>query len=312
MYLAEKLVMYARNHTLMRRHERAGGIADFANLSRPPRSIGFDFSDSRHVHLGDHLFLEPAMRACRDLGVPVVVAPGTALRDYFREAGYTLADSSAVLAQELRVTSVYMYDAMPANERQERFLYLNTVDHHIDAPVAEHLAAHLLQAVCLTQKPVRVDGRPFLVPAGPTALDNEPDEGQGWLVFNDAVDSGWFRVTPRDRSILAEVAAARRADGLRIVRVGSSADLARRPRPVGVEDLDLRGRTSVVELFRLLGSPRVAGTISFDTLVAHMGIAYDKPASIRLRHFSPRHARFLKRFLIPSFAAGRATDITFV
>ena len=309
MYIAEKIVMLLRNRTLMRRHEHGGGVADFARLAQPARTIGFDLSDSRHFHLGDHLFLEPAMRACRDRGAAVVVAPGAAMREYLRDAGYAVVDRSAVLEQELRVTSVWMYDAIPPHERRRRFLYLNTIDHRIDGPVAEQLAAHLVRAARLEPGPVPIDGRPHLVGPGPTPLDAE--EGR-WLVFNDAVDSGWFRVTPGDRAVLAKVAAAKRREGFRIVRVGSAADLAKRPALVGVEDLDLRGRTSVVELFRLLGSPKVVGTISFDTLVAHMGIAYDKPAVIRLRRFSPRHARFLKQHLIPPFAAGKSIDVRYV
>jgi hypothetical protein len=309
MYLAEKLVMYARNHTHMRRHERGGGVADFANLTHPPASIGFDFSDPRHVHLGDHLFLEPTMRACRDRGVRVVVAPGPAMREYIRDAGYTVVDSSTMLEQELRVTSVWMYDAIPPRERRHRFLYLNTIDHHIDGPVAEHLARQVLLAAKLHPTDPPIDGRPFLEPPGPTPLDAE--QGR-WLVFNDTVDSGWFRVTAADRAALARIAAEKRADGFRIVRVGSAADLAKRPEPIGVEDMDLRGKTSVVELFRLLGSPRVAGTISFDHVVAHMGMACDKPAIIRIRRMSARHSRFMKQFVIPPFAAGSHVPVRFV
>jgi hypothetical protein len=311
MYLAEKLLMLARNLTLMRRHERAGGIADFAHLAEPPASIGFDFSNGRHVHIGDHLFLEPTFRACRDRGVPVVVAPIAPMRDYFVEAGYRIGTPEQVRGQALRITSVYMYDDVPRTERHDRYLYLNTIDHHIGGRVAEHLAEHVVRAAHLDPAKPPIDGRPFLVNSGPTVLDEQPAEPR-WWVFNDAVDSGWFRVLPSDRKILADAAAEKRRDGFRIVRVGSSADLEKRPETIGVEDLDLRGRTSVMDLFRLLRSARVAGTISFDTAVAHMGIACGKDALIRLRRFTPAHQRFLKAHLIPPFAAGTAVDIQFV
>ena len=309
MYLLEKSVMYVRNHTLMRWHARAGGVADFARLRRPPRSIGFDTSNSRHVHLGDHLFLEPVMRACRLRGVEVVVAPGAAMRDYFRDAGYTVVQPEVVLRQELRIAPVFMYDSMPRHERGSRFLYLNTIDHRIQRPVAEHLAEQVVRAALLDVDAVPIDGRPHLVAPGPTALDDA--EGR-WLLFNDSVDSGWFRVTRWDRAVLADVAAEQRRAGFRIARVGTEAERIARPERLGIDELDLRGRTSVMDLFRLLRSPRVEGTVSFDHVVAHMGMACGKPAIVKVRRGSRRHGEFMKRFLIPPFAAGRATPVRFV
>lgn len=291
--------MYWRNHTLMRQHAVAGGVFDFANLTRAPRSIGFDISNALHVHLGDHLFLEPAMRACREHGIRVVVAPGPAMIEYFREAGYDVVLPSIALRQELRVTSVWMYDTMPRRERRTRFIYLNMIDHGIRRPVAEHMALHVARAARLDPPPPPIDGRPYLVTRGPTPLDGA--EGR-WLVFNDTVDSGWFRVTARDRARLAAVAADQRRAGYRIVRVGTEAERMVRPASLGIEDLDLRGQTSVMDLFRLLRSPKVAGTVSFDHVVAHMGMACGKPAIVKVRRCSQRHGDFMKRYLIPPFA----------
>lgn len=298
-YLVAKVVMYLRNHTLMRQHEVAGGVFDFARLTRAPRSIGFDISNGLHVHLGDHLFLEPAMRACRALGVKVVVAPGPAMREYFRDAGYFVVAPEVVLQQELRVTSVWMYNSIPLAERRRRILYLNMIDHDIQQPVAEHMVEHVLRAARLTPPRGPIDGRPHLVSPGRTVLDAE--EGR-WLLFNDTVDSGWFRVTKWDRAVLENVAADERRRGYRIARVGTEAERLARPARLGIEDLDLRGRTSVMDLFRLLRSPKVAGTISFDHVVAHMGMACDKPAIVKVRRCSSRHGDFMKRYLIPPFS----------
>lgn len=298
-YLLDKVVMYLRNHTLMRRHAVAAGVFDFANLSGAPRSIGFDLSNALHVHLGDHLFLEPAMRACRDRGVQVVVAPGPAMKEYFSEAGYAVVPPEIVLQQDLRITSVWMYDTMPRRERRTRFLYLNMIDHGIRRPVAEHMAEHVLRAARLDPHPPPIDGRPYLAAEGPTPLDGA--DGR-WLVFNDTVDSGWFRVTSRDRAKLAAVAAEQRRAGYRIVRVGTEGERAARPARLGIEDLDLRGQTSVMDLFRLLRSPKVAGTVSFDHVVAHMGMACGKPAIVKVRRCSRRHGDFMKQYLIPPFA----------
>jgi hypothetical protein len=308
-YVLEKLVMYARNHTLMRRRASAAGVADFAQLREPPRSIGFDTSNARHVRLGDHLFLEPVMRACRVRGVDVVVAPGPAMREYFRDAGYTVVSPDIVLQQELRVTPVWMYDSMPRAERRSRFLYLNTIDHGIEHPVAEHLAEQVVRAARLDVGAAPFDGRPHLVAPGATLLD---DMDGRWLLFNDTVGSGWFRIRQKDRAELAEIAAELRRTGFRIARVGTEEERLQRPEPLGIEDLDLRGRTSVMDLFRLLASPTVSGTVSFDHVVAHMGMAYGKRATVRIRRGSRRHVAFMKRYLIPPYTADRGSLVRYV
>jgi hypothetical protein len=302
-YLLEKVRMYARNYTLMRRHAVAGGVFDFANLRQPPRSIGFDISNALHVHLGDHLFLEPAMRACRELGVDVVVAPGAAMREYFLDAGHAVVAPDVALRQELRVTSVWMYDSMPASERRSRFLYVNMIDHAIRRPVAEHMADQIVRAARLNPGAATIDGRPHLVASAPSLLD---DEAGRWLLFNDTVDSGWFRVTRWDRRVLAEVAAEQRQSGYRIARVGTEAERLARPEALGIEDLDLRGQTSIMELFRMLRSPKVGGTVSFDHVLAHMGVACGKPAIVKVRRCSPRHRAFMKRCLIPPFSVSES------
>jgi hypothetical protein len=43
-----------------------------------------------------------------------------------------------------------------------------------------------------------------------------------------------------------------------------------------------------------------------------MGIACGKPAVVRLRRMSASHSDFMKRYLIPPFAAGTAVDIQFI
>jgi hypothetical protein len=309
MYIAEKLYMYARNLTFMRRHERSGGVFDFAGLAAPPASVGFDISNARHVHLGDQLFYEPVMRAFRESGVAVVVSPIPAARGYFREAGYEVVEPRVVLEQALRVSSIWMYGYMPRSARRERFLYLNPIDHHITGPVAEFLAAGALRAASLDPEAVKLDGRPYVVQPGPTPLD---DQRGRWLVFNDTVASGWFRVTPADRRAVARAAEEMRREGFRVVRVGTEAERVARPESVGVEDLDLRGKTSVMDLFRLLRSPKVAATVSFDHVVAHMGIACGKPAVVRLRRMSASHADFMKHRLIPPFGSRTSVDIRFI
>ena len=115
-----------------------------------------------------------------------------------------------------------------------------------------------------------------------------------------------------DRAVLADAARERRRAGFRIARVGTEAERLARPEPIGIEDIDLRGRTSVMDLFRLLRSPAVAGTISFDHVVAHMGMACGKPAMVKVRRCSRGHADFMKRVLIPPDSADRSALVRYV
>jgi hypothetical protein len=67
-----------------------------------------------------------------------------------------------------------------------------------------------------------------------------------------------------------------------------------------------------MELFRLLASPKVEGTISFDHVVAHMAMAYGKPAVVKVRRGSRAHVDFMKRVLIPPYTADRTALVRYV
>ncbi len=309
MYLFEKGIMFLRNQTLMRMHRRWPGVADFSQLTRVPASVGIDMSNPLHVHIGDQLFLEPTIRACRDRGIPVVVAPTPSMRQYFAAAGYEIVTPDVVLRQELRLAPTWMYDFIPAQERRRRFVYLNTTDHRIRRPVSTHLAECVIELLGLTPAPTSLDGRPYLPPADSTILSGRPGR---WIAFNDAVDSGAFRISSKDVDRLWTMAASRQRDGYSIVRVGSEGERKRAPAALPFDHLDVRGQTDVVGLFALIGRPEIRSTLSFDTAVAHIALAYGKPAAILMRRFSPAHTKFVRQFIIPSYETAVPSDVTYV
>jgi hypothetical protein len=309
MYLFEKGIMFLRNQTLMRMHRRWPGVADFSQLTRVPTSVGIDMSNPLHVHIGDQLFLEPAIRACRDRGVAVVVAPTPSMRQYFAAAGYQIASPEEVLRQELRLAPTWMYDFIPPRERRRRFVYLNTTDHRIRRPVSTHLAECVIELLGLVPSAMPLDGRPFLPPANSALLNARSGR---WIAFNDAVDSGAFRISSKDVARLWTIAAERQREGHSIVRVGSEGERMRAPAALPFDHLDARGQTDVVGLFSLLGRPEIESTLSFDTAVAHIALAYGKRAEILMRRFSPAHAEFVRKFIIPSYETAVPADITYL
>lgn len=222
--------MYAHSHTLMRRHPR-GWHRGLANLSRPPRSIGLHTSNARDVHLGDHVFLEPVMRACRRRGGRCR-GPGAAMLVYFRHAGYTVVSPDDLLRQELRITSVFMIrlDARGGASQPDPISQHDRSPH----PASHHGASRRVRPFGRsTRSRAAADRRPAAPRrAGPYRPRRGGYGGVGMVPCHAMGSRGAM-----------EVAAEHRHNGFRVARAGTLA--ARRARSDGVDNLDLRGRTSM-------------------------------------------------------------------
>ena len=268
---------------------RPRGEMVFANVVRTagvpesPRSILFYFPDPVLMHLGDHLFWEPALRHLRASGHAAAVLPAPAMRGYFESLGHPVAEPSDLGTFDLIATRVeFLYDPALAGRP---VVYFKQKQPYPGKPYCQLLTEQLCILAQLPPPTAFPPPARFREPPPGPALD----PGERYLVFNNYIDSGSFRLNSRDRQrLLAACAELRRSEGLEVLHVGSAGDAAGDRTAYPFPRIDLRGRTTVPQLFALFAHPQVVQSLSFDTFPAHLAMLHGKKANILQRRSWPR------------------------
>jgi hypothetical protein len=308
-YVLIKAWQFFRDRTLLRSVRKFPGIYDFWQRKDRPSSVGFDLSDARFVHIGDHLFFEPIVRQARQHGFGVKVAPTGVMQEYFIDAGYAVVSTQEVLAQDLRIAPTWMYETFNPQERTRRFIYMNPGDHGMTLPVTNHLTKELMKLMNIEFNEHVADCRPHKI-VSEYALPGGISDPV--LIYNDSVDSGEFRLGKGHFDKLLGMAEIKCREGYTLIRVGTNEEKILNPKRLPFAHIDLRGKTSVLDLFRLLNSPAVMGSISFDTAIAHVALLYEKPVWICMRRFSRSHREHVMKCVFPSYISKNPISICYL
>ncbi len=252
-------------------------------LPARPRSVLFHFPDPARMHLGDHLFWEPAVRHLRGQGVELAVHPSPAMRGYFEALGHPLAGDGDLDRFEVIATRYeFLFDPLL---RGRPVLFFKQKQPPPGRPYCQLLTEQLCQVLGLAPPGPVPPPAPW--PGLPEYHGLDPD--RRYLLFNNAIDSGHFRLFPGDRRrLLAACAERAQREGLTVLHVGSATDARGDRTDYHFPRIDLRGLTSVAELWALAADPRVVQTLSFDTFPAHLAMLLGKPATILQRRSWPR------------------------
>ena len=274
-----------------------------------PRSVLFYFPDPALMHLGDHLFWEPVLRHLQGQGIPLAIHPSPTMREYFEALGHPVADGADLDRFDLIATRVeFLFD--PALGGRPVMFFKQK-----QPPPGRPYCQLLTEQFCrLFELPA-----PGAVPP-PASWPGLPpfqglDPARRHLVFNNAIDSGRFRLFPADhRRLLAACAELAHQEDLTVLHVGSAADAETDRTDYHFPRIDLRGLTTVAQLFALLDHPQVVQSLSYDTFPAHLVMLLGKPATILQRRSWPR-AEFMSVrtcFLPPFLPVPGAAPVRFL
>jgi hypothetical protein len=297
-HVAKKISHYLKIKIALRSKRLSPGVYVVNNIDKCPESIGFDLSNGTYVHIGDNIFFEPILRGFVLAGYTVYVAPTSAMEEYYTEAGYKVVDAGVARGKDFVITSIWMYCSFLKDIRKSVHICLDTADHGMSLPVSDHIRTSLLAKIGVDLNAIPSYVLPYRVNGLTELLNNIKGN---IYVYNDEIDSGFFRVSNNHYQRLVKSAKVKTQEGFTIVRLG-----VRPNRNIADESLpfchiDLRGMTDIIELFKIFNSPQVVGSISFDTAIAHIAILYKKNALVCMRKFSNSHTYHVKKNIFPSY-----------
>ncbi|MBI5221061.1 MAG: hypothetical protein HY978_04495 [Candidatus Liptonbacteria bacterium] len=284
-------------------------------------TILFAFWDPQLIHLGDQLFYEPIIRHLRSR-YRLLVAPPAAFREYFEALGVEVVTREESKKMKIRGAVVVSKDDLAYQVRRTLgpgnvFIGNNYPMLRGDEKITVLLARTILRVLQEYGAPVvaaaelsGVDFNPSLPASLAQKYQGEwsarlaaglpAGSGRGIFAYNAYVASNQLGILGR-RKLLEGMARRLRAQGFRIVHIGSSRDRELDPQHYDFVDLDLRGALSPAALFGLFALPDVRGVISFDVFVAHVASLCGKELhvvfkSALLASQNKIRARFLPMF----------------
>ncbi len=278
-YYAERAAIELAKWRFRPKGERGAVLATAApDLSRY-RGVFFFLDYPALIHCGDQLFFLPLIRRLRQAGIATHVQPTPPLRFLF--AAYP--GLPAAPADHLVVSQA---DLLPAIRRrfgphQPCFL-IDTKAMSIDAPVSNFIV-RAFNRFFSTALDDRITGADYLdFPMPRHDRFGLADKGD-LVIFNNYVGSGRFRIPRGHDRIFREHLA--REDGF-VIHLGAEADSRNNRRDYrGLVDLDLRGQTTIEDLYAMLALDNVRRVYCHDTAVLHIANSLDRPIRLLFRRF---------------------------
>ena len=262
----------------------------------------FALNDSEYMHLGDYLFILPVIKSFVDNGYNVIVHSTAASYDFLHKLNFPVTRVEPTCSGNDLLIS--------------RFELIPLL--HTTPSIFIHVSKNLTMPICsqlLYEFNSLFDFKPYLpidysVFAKENLLQwlNLPPEKK-IIIFNPYCDASSYLVTTQKRMKIIDFVTRlqQQNDNSVIVFTGSLADKnADKFQNYDFVYLDLRGKTSIIDIFSLVSAKNVLAYVGFDSFTMHVFSLYSKPSYVVFRgRISRRQSMMLQKFHVNLFTGDK-------
>lgn len=241
----------------------------------------FYFDNPDYMHPGDHLFFEPLMRWLKQMQFNVCVLPTASMRSYFDQNGYMtdvhLQKSDVIITRPEMLFEVQKFS--------KAIILIHTACSSINQPLINYLVDVFAVLFQIESKKIPVDCRP-------SKQCRHKDQNaklhllqdEKYVLFSNYIASGKFRIGKKKKFMLIEFAKKfKTLHNCKFIHVGSNSDRLNDQTIYDFIDLDLRGETSIDDLFYLASLPHVLSAVTFDNFIMHLMAINEKKSFVLFR-----------------------------
>jgi hypothetical protein len=264
------------------------------------KKVFFYFPNATLMHLGDHLFFEPLCNLFRKNGYDVEILPSNIMQEYFRKLGYSLNDEKGLLTNKLIVSSSRFLPELVNLDND--FLLIET-----ECPdIKKALIDDILEKIsALFKMEIEVTSIPsYIYNTSKVEEKFNLDKRTKYIIFSNYLVSGSFRVFDKKYRKLedAVIDIKNKYPDIKVIHIGSFNDLKNDTKKYDFVDIDLRGKTTVMELFDLSNLDQVVLYMGFDNFLMHLFFILNKDVKIMSRgRWSNKSRFFLENYIDPPF-----------
>lgn len=260
------------------------------------RKILFYFDSNEYMHLGDHLFFLPLVKNFVDSGFDVEVRPTKIMQPLFEKLGFSVVAGDLNLdAYDLIISRIEIIRGLS----KYKSLLVN-VSKNLTMPVCDQLISDFSQFFNL-RPPQKID---YTQLKDSTLLNRlSLIQDKKLILFNLYCDSAAYLINQHKIDLLLNlVKDYANKPGYQLVLVGAASDIAKDKHKLDFPYVDIRGKTSVLEIFNLVNNDNVFCYIGFDAFVMHVFSLLQKPSFVVFRgRVRKRQHEMLKRYHVNLF-----------
>ncbi len=268
-----KIFYKFKNIFFYRFKKTSTGIVGNVNNLNEIKDFVFNFSDSENTHLGDILFLLPAIISIQKKYNVKVIASNSIISalEYF---GYQ--HNNYIRDDFIEISYVWS-----RKKSKNFYIYLNLTDRNIKKKPSELLIDYL-------------NKKNFDIHLIDDLNMNKSGDDK-YFVYNNECESGKFRLLRSIRKKLDNKALQLINENKVAIVVGINRN---NKIPFVSNYIDMRERTTIIELIQIINSVNII--ISYDNAISHLGIILNKNnVYISMRYFSRKYSKYLQSYIFP-------------
>jgi len=259
------------------------------------------FPDYQMMHLGDHLFFEPLANTLKEAGYDLYIEPVKAMEFYFLALGYKLSKLEDI-TYDLVLSRIEFYPKLKKSNLA--ILYVEIANTKITQPLCSDIIKKTNKFLNLKTRIIndipKLIAISDIISSELLTIQNSNDK---YIVFNNYIDSGSFRLFSKQFQKIKEFTEAlKKQTGYKVIHTGSKNDKDKDKEVYDFVDIDLRGKSSIKDLFDLVQLNNVLLNVSFDAFQMHLFMIANKKSYILFRgRFTQKASNLFINYFNPPF-----------
>jgi len=276
--------------------------------SKNIKSILLYFPDYQFMHFGDHLFFEPLARELQVKGYEVIIFPIKAMEFYFKKLNFIIGNENSLETVDLVLSKTEFITHLSGINNQ--ILFVDTTKSNTKLPLCTRLNDNVFKF--LQEDSSDCVDVPSYIDVNHTSIGSTLNSNNQYIIFNNYLDSGSFRSGKRHQQIIVDfVRKLKLETGCKIFHTGSKKDKDNDCNKYDFIDIDLRGKTSIEDMFYLISHDNVIYNVSFDAFQMHLFFIKNKKSFILFRgRYLKKNVAYQRDYVLPPFLFNRIkTDL---
>lgn len=299
MYTFLKLCNLIVGRVKLSKYRVSSNLFFIKNKDMNSNKILLYLNNSYFAHMGDILFFEPLLKFLNTNKINIDICVPTVMNNYFYKLGYSVKEDVVFEEYEYIISRSDFYYVLKnkgnlllvqTTNLYDKLCYviINEIAKFFDLPYVEK-KAKISKFTNFNEI-----NNIFIVGI-------EKDENK-YIIYSNYIDSGAIFFNSRKFKLLRLKCLELKKKGYKIIHVGTHKDKQNDKKKYSFIDIDLRGKTTVEELFYLVNLDNVHEYVGMDNFVMHLFFIYNKKVNVCIRTKGSKNRRKeIEKFVNPPF-----------